>query len=591
MNATRHVSATLLFLLILSGFDSASGNSSSGAPVIQDSYFVLCSPGGHSTVISAIIDSNGVATVAWVEWGPTAAYGNVDTLTYHPGQPVVSLPAAFQSDTIQGLETDSTYHYRIGAANSYGVTYGPDHLLQQSLYSQRPSVTTLQADSITSRSARVHASFSTQGALGYSFFELWSRSPSTDVYSPERGVWSDTGVRSMSEVITPLYPNTTYKYFPWLIYAHSPFVDLAIHGDSLSFTTLPDTNERGFLVALSVKGPAGLGTTLHFGVHTYATRCLDMGLGESELPPTPPPDGMESRFLPVCLEGVPTYLDLRNYTSPTQIDTYRVSFYLQFAVYPVTVSWGDLTSLYAGPVVLITPTDTVDMMAATSYIITDPDIGGFRIFAAGPKFPHSGPMIATDEASGISESGAFLSANIYPNSRQTDAWFEIGSTPSYDLATTVTSTGDAGGAVPIGVNLTSLSPNTAYHFRAVARSADTTTYGEDHVFLTKAVSGVPPEKQSPAAYALYSAYPNPFNPSTTIEYQLPATSRVRILIYNILGQLVATLADRVEQPGIKTVEWNASSIGSGVYFCRMEASSLSGPAKSFVAVRKLVLTK
>ncbi len=104
--------------------------------------------------------------------------------------------------------------------------------------------------------------------------------------------------------------------------------------------------------------------------------------------------------------------------------------------------------------------------------------------------------------------------------------------------------------------------------------------------------GVPVYSRSlPSEFRIEQNHPNPFNPSTTIEYQLPATSHVRILIFNILGQLVATLADGVEQPGIKTVEWNASSIGSGVYFCRMEASSLSGPAESFVAVRKLVLTK
>lgn len=66
-------------------------------------------------------------------------------------------------------------------------------------------------------------------------------------------------------------------------------------------------------------------------------------------------------------------------------------------------------------------------------------------------------------------------------------------------------------------------------------------------------------------------YPNPFNPSTNIEYSVPDAERVVLKVFDILGREVATLADGIVPPGNYTVTWNASGVASGVYFCRMEA--------------------
>jgi len=99
------------------------------------------------------------------------------------------------------------------------------------------------------------------------------------------------------------------------------------------------------------------------------------------------------------------------------------------------------------------------------------------------------------------------------------------------------------------------------------------------------ISGIPKE------YALYQNYPNPFNPTTTLQYSLPNESRVKLTIYNVLGQIVETLSDAIESAGYRSVEWNAGSFPSGIYFCKLESVSISDASKSFTQVKKMLLVK
>lgn len=86
------------------------------------------------------------------------------------------------------------------------------------------------------------------------------------------------------------------------------------------------------------------------------------------------------------------------------------------------------------------------------------------------------------------------------------------------------------------------------------------------------------------SFALYQNYPNPFNPVTTIRYQLPQASHLNLRIYNVLGQVIATLVDGVEQAGYKSVEWNAGNVPSGVFFYRLQAGN-------YIQTKKLILLK
>ncbi len=88
----------------------------------------------------------------------------------------------------------------------------------------------------------------------------------------------------------------------------------------------------------------------------------------------------------------------------------------------------------------------------------------------------------------------------------------------------------------------------------------------------------------PTTFALYQNYPNPFNPSTTINFDLPHATHVVLRVYNILGQEVLTLVDRIEQPGHKSVQFYVGNIASGVYFCRLRAGQ-------YVDVKKMVVLR
>ncbi len=88
----------------------------------------------------------------------------------------------------------------------------------------------------------------------------------------------------------------------------------------------------------------------------------------------------------------------------------------------------------------------------------------------------------------------------------------------------------------------------------------------------------------PAEYKLDIAYPNPFNPRTTLKYELPKDGKVSIIVYDMLGREVIQLVDDYKKAGYHTVRWDAASYSSGVYFVKLIAGNFS-------AVQKLSLVK
>jgi hypothetical protein len=97
---------------------------------------------------------------------------------------------------------------------------------------------------------------------------------------------------------------------------------------------------------------------------------------------------------------------------------------------------------------------------------------------------------------------------------------------------------------------------------------------------------------APKAFALEQNFPNPFNPTTTIYYQLPTASRVSIVVYDLLGREVKRLVDETKEAGYHQERFDASGIASGVYFYRMTAEALNGQGKnSYVSTKKFVVLK
>jgi len=108
---------------------------------------------------------------------------------------------------------------------------------------------------------------------------------------------------------------------------------------------------------------------------------------------------------------------------------------------------------------------------------------------------------------------------------------------------------------------------------------DMTTRGEISVLVGVAGSETVVEN-----FTLSNNYPNPFNPSTKIEYSLPTNEYVSLKVYDIIGREVATLINKQQSAGNHDVHFNASNLTSGVYFYKIEAGS-------FASVKKMLLLK
>lgn len=108
-------------------------------------------------------------------------------------------------------------------------------------------------------------------------------------------------------------------------------------------------------------------------------------------------------------------------------------------------------------------------------------------------------------------------------------------------------------------------------------------------------TGVESQKTIPARFELQQNYPNPFNPSTTIGFNIPASSRVSVKIFNLLGQEVVSLVNGDLVAGTHAILWNgkdnaARSVASGLYFYKLTATANVG-GQEFTQIRKMILMK
>jgi len=94
----------------------------------------------------------------------------------------------------------------------------------------------------------------------------------------------------------------------------------------------------------------------------------------------------------------------------------------------------------------------------------------------------------------------------------------------------------------------------------------------------------------PTSFFLEQNYPNPFNPSTRIRFQIPTRSKVRLTVYNVLGQRIAEVVNREYEAGAYDQAW-VGAVSSGIYFYRIEAVPDNDPGKRFVDVKKMVFIK
>ncbi|MFA4907617.1 MAG: T9SS type A sorting domain-containing protein [archaeon] len=117
-------------------------------------------------------------------------------------------------------------------------------------------------------------------------------------------------------------------------------------------------------------------------------------------------------------------------------------------------------------------------------------------------------------------------------------------------------------------------------------SANPSLYQFDYftVKLHNVTNGVAEENFAPHHFSLHPNYPNPFNASTVISYQLPVRSFVSLKVFDLLGREIETLVAEEKSAGTYTATWNARNFSSGIYFFRLQAGD-------FTAVKKCVKLK
>jgi hypothetical protein len=105
-----------------------------------------------------------------------------------------------------------------------------------------------------------------------------------------------------------------------------------------------------------------------------------------------------------------------------------------------------------------------------------------------------------------------------------------------------------------------------------------------HIISAGKVVGVQKISEIPTNYELYQNYPNPFNPTTSIRFAVPKESPIKISLFNLLGQKIGVLVNKIYSPGIYRVSFDASKLNSGIYLYKIESNN-------FVSTKKMMVLK
>jgi hypothetical protein len=133
---------------------------------------------------------------------------------------------------------------------------------------------------------------------------------------------------------------------------------------------------------------------------------------------------------------------------------------------------------------------------------------------------------------------------------------------------------------------TPLSASTEYYWHVAGiDTAGAGPYSNMLVYKTgTGILAVTGQLGVPTKFELFANYPNPFNPTTVIKYNLPKAQMVTLKVYNVLGQTVATLVEARQNAGYYQVTFNGDRLASGVYFYILRT-------QNFTATQKMMLLK
>lgn len=328
----------------------------------------------------------------------------------------------------------------------------------------------------------------------------------------------------------------------------------------------------------TVTDGAGGTTLLIAGIDSLATDGLDPTLGEFEVPPLPPAGVFDARFnLPSST--ISTITDIRQGTFAGGFNRIHEIQYQVGAGTSITINYdfgtyiADQVKARFQDVVTGTLIDTT-VYGSGSYSVPNPSV--FNKLKVTMIYGTSIPVELTsftassvDKDVNLQWSTATETNNsgfsIERKNKNENSWNSVTFVNGRGTTTEITNYTYTDKNVPAGI----------YNYRLKQIDFDG-SYEYSNIIEV--------EVSLPKTYSLGNCYPNPFNPSTIISYEVPKQSNVLLKVYDILGNEVATLVNEEKSAGSYQIIFDASALSNGVYFYRLQAGN-------FVETKKMILMK
>jgi hypothetical protein len=348
-------------------------------------------------------------------------------------------------------------------------------------------------------------------------------------------------------------------------------------------------------IPIYVHDNVGVDQTIYFGLDLTATDGIDPALGEYDIPPHPPTNEFQTFWnLPPFGGDLNSFRDYRAPGTPpifpyTGTKQYSIYFQTYPSDWPITIIWDlppDISptsrlkdALTGGTII------NYAFSGSDSLIVTNSNIKQLQVFV---DFDNIIPVeltsfIATvllnekvvqinwSTATETNNSGFEIQKQVGSKQSAVGNWKVIGFVPGFGTTTEPKSYSFIDEDVTTGI----------YKYRL--KQIDYDGSFEYSNVIEVEVDFTPKE------FVLYQNYPNPFNPTTKIKYEIPNVGTrdrvsVRIIVYDVLGNEVATLVNEEKQPGVYEVEFDASLLSSGMYLYKLKAGT-------FVQTKKMILTK
>ena len=371
------------------------------------------------------------------EWGLSKAYEHQTPC--EPGAPINSSTGV--TADLSGLLQEAIYHYRLTTKNTVDTAHGVDRTFTPHAVI---ATATGEATDIGPASVTLHGSFDPDGLETQYYFE-WGRNEKlaeTAELTPIQNAGSTPGQMSISEALEGLEDYTIYFYR--LVATNSLGTS---YGAKHSFRTIPP--EPPVISGTSASGVTSTAAHLTAGVKpNFGEAIYGFEYGETSAYGQ---QTLGEDLLPADAQVHPVQIDVSGLTSG-QIYHYRA----------LAINYGGISY---GPDQSFTTLDV--------------------------------PKVVSETATGVSATGAKLTALVQPSLSPTSVHFEYGTTTAYGGSTPSTSIGGGAKAVPAAVEVSGLAPQAAYHFRAVASNAIGTETGTDQTFTTGAQASQPPPPPKP----------------------------------------------------------------------------------------------